>query len=56
MPESPILLAKFAGAFLAIRAAAGVVTAGFDHFRQALMAKARWCGPPAPHRLRPRNS
>jgi hypothetical protein len=29
-------IAKFAGAFLAIRAAAGVVTAGFDHFKQAL--------------------
>ncbi len=29
-------IAKFAAAFIAIRAAAGVVTAGFDHFRQAL--------------------
>lgn len=29
-------IAKFAGAFLAIRAAAGVVTAGFEHFKQAL--------------------
>jgi hypothetical protein len=29
-------IAKFAGAFLAIRAATGVVTAGFDHFKQAL--------------------
>ena len=29
-------IVKFAGAFLAIRAAAGVVTAGCDHFKQAL--------------------
>ena len=29
-------IAKFAVAFLAIRSAARVVTAGFDHFRQAL--------------------
>src|SRR5262245_46000315 len=27
---------KFAGAFIALRAVSGVVTAGFDHFRQAL--------------------
>ena len=29
-------IAKFAAAFVAVRAVAGVVTAGFDHFRQAL--------------------
>ena len=29
-------IAKFAAAFIAIRAVAGVVTAGFDHFKQAL--------------------
>lgn len=29
-------IAKIAGAFLAVRAAAGVVTAGFDHFKQSL--------------------
>jgi hypothetical protein len=29
-------IAKFAAAFIAVRAVAGVVTAGFDHFRQAL--------------------
>lgn len=28
--------AKFAAAFISVCAAAGVVTAGFDHFRQAL--------------------
>jgi len=29
-------IAKFAAAFIAVRAVAGVVTAGFDHFKQAL--------------------
>src|SRR4029079_7147949 len=29
-------IAKFAAAFIAVRAGARVVTAGFDHFRQAL--------------------
>ena len=29
-------IAKFAAAFIALRAVAGVVTAGFDHFKQAL--------------------
>ena len=29
-------IAKFAAAFIAVRAAAGVVTAGFDRFKQAL--------------------
>ena len=31
-------IAKFAAAFIAVRAVAGVVTAGFDHFKQALDA------------------
>jgi hypothetical protein len=29
-------IARFAAAFIAVKAVAGVVTAGFDHFRQAL--------------------
>ena len=29
-------IAKFAAAFIALRAVASVVTAGFDHFKQAL--------------------